>query len=383
MALSVLNNISALTAENALSNTQMSLQKTLTQLSTGLRINTGSDDPAGLSIANGITSNITALTQSEQNASNGIGLLQTADGALSQVTTLLNRAVTLATEGSTSDITASQYTALQTEFASIQAEVNQIGQATNFNGSNVFANNAPTTFTSTQGSTAAPLSGTTVMAAADKITISDASTGGTFVFAPGAASTLGALNTAIAAAVVNGTLSATVTGAFVGGQEVISETAGSGITVSASAAELGPMVPTITADTSTVYIGDGTTTGAANTNVTTTINALSSAALNLGTGVTLGNATAAQAALTAINLAITSVSAQRGAIGASVNRLTAAQGVISDQITNLQSAVNNIQNADIGATVANMTQYNVLESTGVAALQQTNQAQQTVLKLVQ
>ena len=143
------------------------------------------------------------------------------------------------------------------------------------------------------------------------------------------------------------------------------------------------MVPTITTDTSTVYIGDGTTTGAANTNVTTTINALSSAALNLGTGVTLGNATAAQAALTAINLAITSVSAQRGAIGASVNRLTAAQGVISDQITNLQSAVNNIQNADIGVTVANMTQYNVLESTGVAALQQTNQAQQTVLKLVQ
>jgi len=384
MALSVLNNISALTAENALSNTQMSLQKTLTQLSTGLRINSGSDDPAGLSIANGITSNISALTQSEQNASNGIGLLQTADGALSQVTTLLNRAVTLATEGSTSDITASQYTALQTEFASIQAEVNQIGQATNFNGSNVFANNAPTVFTSTQGSAALPLTGATVMAAGDKVTISDAGTGGTFVFtAPTGGSTLAALNTAIAGAVTNGTLSATVTGAFVGGQEVIAETAGSGLTVTASAAELGPMVPTIANDTSTVYIGDGTTTGAANTNVTTTINALSAGALNLGTGITLGNATAAQAALTAINLAITSVSAQRGAIGASVNRLTAAQGVISDQITNLQSAVNNIQNADIGVTVANMTQYNVLESTGVAALQQTNQAQQTVLKLVQ
>jgi flagellin len=384
MALSVLNNISALTAENALSNTQMSLQKTLTQLSTGLRINSGSDDPAGLSIANGITSNISALTQSEQNASNGIGLLQTADGALSQVTTLLNRAVTLATEGSTSDITASQYTALQTEFASIQAEINQIGQATNFNGSNVFANNAPTVFTSTQGSLALPLTGATVMAAGDKVTISDASTGGTFVFtAPAGGSTLAALNTAIAGAVTNGTLSATVTGAFVAGQEVISETAGSGISVTASATELGPMVPTIANDTSTVYIGDGTTTGAANTNVTTTINALSSTALNLGTTVTLGNATAAQAALTDINLAITSVSAQRGAIGASVNRLTAAQGVISDQITNLQSAVNNIQNADIGVTVANMTQYNVLESTGVAALQQTNQAQQTVLKLVQ
>jgi flagellin len=383
MALSVLNNISALTAENALGATQMSLQKTLTQLSTGLRINTGSDDPAGLSIANGITSNVSALTQSEQNASNGIGLLQTADGALSQVTTLLNRAVTLATEGSTSDITASQYTALQTEFASILSEVNQIGQATNFNGSNVFANNAPTVFTSTQGTTAAALSGTTTLAAGEKVTISDASTGGNFVFtAPVGGSTLAALNTAIAGAVTNGTLSATVTGAFVAGGEVIAETAGNGITVSTDATELGPMVPTIANNTSTVYIGDGTTTGAANTTVTTTINALSSTSLNLGTN-SLGSATAAQAALTAINLAITSVSAQRGGIGASVNRLTAAQGVISDQITNLQSAVNNIQNADIGVTVANMTQYNVLESTGVAALQQTNQAQQTVLKLVQ
>jgi flagellin len=87
--------------------------------------------------------------------------------------------------------------------------------------------------------------------------------------------------------------------------------------------------------------------------------------------------------LTAINAAITAISAQRGVIGASVNRLTAASSVMGDQVTNLQSATNSIQNADIGATVANMTQYNVLQSTGMAALQQANQAQQAVLKLVQ
>ena len=56
---------------------------------------------------------------------------------------------------------------------------------------------------------------------------------------------------------------------------------------------------------------------------------------------------------------------------------------MASQVTNLQSAVNSIQNADIGKTVANMTQYNVLQSTGMAALQQANQAQQAVLKLVQ
>ena len=133
MALSILNNISSLTAENALSNTQASLQKTLTQLSTGLKINSGSDDAAGLSIAEGMTANMAALTQSQQNASNGIGMLQTADGALSQVTSLLNRAVTLATEAASSNITGSQSTALDTEFQSILSEVNQIGQTTNFN----------------------------------------------------------------------------------------------------------------------------------------------------------------------------------------------------------------------------------------------------------
>ena len=98
MALTILNNLSAMSAENSLSATQANLQNTLTQLSTGLRVNSGSDDAAGLEIANGMKANIAALTQSAQNATNGIGMLQTADGALSQVTTLLSRAVTLATE---------------------------------------------------------------------------------------------------------------------------------------------------------------------------------------------------------------------------------------------------------------------------------------------
>ena len=91
--ISVLNSVSQLSAENALSSTQASLQKTLQQLSTGLKINSGSDDGAGLSIASALGANISALTQSSQNATNSIGFLQTADGALSQVTTLLNRAV--------------------------------------------------------------------------------------------------------------------------------------------------------------------------------------------------------------------------------------------------------------------------------------------------
>lgn len=275
MSLSILNSISSLTAENALSNTQSSLQKTFTQLSTGLKINSGADDAAGLSIANGMQANMAALTQSQQNAQNGIGLLQTADGALSQVTNLLNRAVTLATEASNGGLSSAQSTALNNEFQSIAAEIDQIGNSTNFNGSAVFQ-----------------------------------------------------------------------------------------------------------ATSSDVFISDGSTAVGPNTTISTTIGTLSSAGLGVGTE-NLGTSAGAQTALTDVMTAINTVSATRGAIGASINRLNAAAAVESNAVTNLQSAANGVENADIGKTVAAMTQYNVLQSTGMAALQQSNQAQQAVLKLLQ
>ncbi|MGD0222402.1 MAG: flagellin [Terriglobia bacterium] len=138
MALSVLNNIPSLVAQNQLQVTNNNLQNTLFQLSSGSRINSGADDPAGLSIINGLQANISALTQSSQNATDGVGQLQVADGALSQVTTLLNRAVTLATEAANGGLTSDQFAAITNEYASITSEINRIGQATNFNGTGVF-----------------------------------------------------------------------------------------------------------------------------------------------------------------------------------------------------------------------------------------------------
>jgi flagellin len=397
MALTVLNNISSLTAENALANTQASLQKTLTQLSTGLKINSGSDDAAGLSIVSGMNANISALTQSQQNASNGVGLLQTADGALSQVTTLLNRAVTLATEGSTTGITQSQSTALDTEFQSILSEINQIGQATNFNGSNVFGT-AKTVSDTVLGSVGTP--GT--MDVGSNITITDNTTGKSLTVTGGtygAASlvagstkayvatidTAANLNTAIATA-FGGNLTGTIPGAesITSGTDNFSVTSTDtkllGITSGLTDTQVQQSAGA--ANVNNVYIGDGTTAAGTNTSIQTSIQGLSAADLALSAN-NLSGTTKAQAALTAITTAINTVSAARGVIGASVNRLTAANGDMASQVTNLQSAANSIQNADIGKTVANMTQYNVLQSTGMAALQQSNQAQQAVLKLVQ
>ena len=139
MAISILNNIPSLAAQNQLSITQANLQKTLEQLSSGSRINSGADDAAGLAIADGLQANVTALTQSAMNANEGVGKLQVADGALSQVTTLLNRAVTLATESANGTVNdGSQRQALDAEFQSIKAEIDRIGTNTTYNGSAIF-----------------------------------------------------------------------------------------------------------------------------------------------------------------------------------------------------------------------------------------------------
>ena len=152
MALTILNNIAALAAENQLNITSSNLNSTLEQLSSGSRINSGADDPAGLAIANGLEANVAALTQSASNATDGVGELQVADGSLSQVTTLLDRAVTLATEAATGTVSDSQRTAIDTEYQSIKAEIDSIGSTTNYNGGQVFTNNTLNVFLS-DGST--------------------------------------------------------------------------------------------------------------------------------------------------------------------------------------------------------------------------------------
>ena len=155
MALGVLNNLSAIYAENNLNKTSSSLQTVLQQLSSGSKINSGADDAAGLSLVNGLQANSQALTQSVTNATEGIGLLEVADGALSQVTSLLNRAITLATEASNGTLNTSQAAAANQEYASLLSEINNIGSTTTYNQQQVFTGDTVAIYTgdsSTAGS---------------------------------------------------------------------------------------------------------------------------------------------------------------------------------------------------------------------------------------
>jgi flagellin len=184
----VLNNIPALQAEAALGSTQTTLNTTLQQLATGQRINSGSTDPAGLAIANGLSANIAALNQSIQNANDGTGSLQVADGALSQVTSLLNTAVTIATEAATGTVSSAQRDSLNSEYTQILSEINRIGTSTAYNGTSVFSAattsifltdaNSSSTITSTVGALSTTILGlnTTSIAGTDGSTAQTALT---------------------------------------------------------------------------------------------------------------------------------------------------------------------------------------------------------------
>jgi flagellin len=183
MSMGVLNNIAATYAANNLSNTQASLQNVLTQLSSGSRINSGADDAAGLSLANGLQANQTALTQSASNVSLGVGLLQTADGALSQVNNLLNRAVTLATEAGNGTLNSSQDAAANQEYQSILAEITNIGKATTYNGNAVFGAAGGVSIYTSDGTTTGTSTDTLSIAALSSATVGDS--GGTIAAGAG------------------------------------------------------------------------------------------------------------------------------------------------------------------------------------------------------
>jgi len=397
MPIGILNNIASLSAENQLSITNSNLQSTLYQLSSGSRINTGADDAAGLAIANGLQANVTALTQSARNANDGVGMLQVADGALAQVTTLLNRAVTLATESSTGTVSDAQRQALQSEFSQIKAEIDRIGVNTTYNGAQVFSggqtnNNQVTTAVTAPAGTASAATGNLTVKAWDATagaygavqtfdsTTTDANNG----TVGGLIENINNSGTGLFATLDN-TGNLVVTDALNRGTGAASALADGGATTlkmgTDAAAET--LASTNTSSSMSIYLSDSTVAGSSQIGVTmgsfssNNMNGISFANDNLSTQGT------AQTALTDINNAIAQVAALRGQMGASVNRLQSASTVISSQTQNLTAAMNGITAADIPSAVANLTKYSILEQTGISSLAQANQQQQLVLKLLQ
>ena len=138
---SILNNVSALGATRQLSATNLGLNKTIERLTSGKRINRASDDAAGLAISNNLGADIRIASQGRRNANDGISTLQTADGVLEEVTSLLTRAAELAqqAQGTTAGAdSGTGKTALNAEFAKIIGTISDLNTNTKFNGTAVF-----------------------------------------------------------------------------------------------------------------------------------------------------------------------------------------------------------------------------------------------------
>ncbi|MCE5312567.1 MAG: flagellin FliC [Nitrospiraceae bacterium] len=134
MALVINTNIASITAQRNLSTNASSLEKSVSRLSSGLRINTAADDAAGLSISEKLRANIRSVNQAVRNAQDGISLMQTAEGGLTEIGSILTRMRELAEQSSNGTLDSSARSALDSEFTQLISEIDRIGKTTEFNG---------------------------------------------------------------------------------------------------------------------------------------------------------------------------------------------------------------------------------------------------------
>ena len=127
MGMQINTNIAALNAHRNLSNTQNDLSKSLEKLSSGLRINRAADDAAGLSISEGLRSQVNGMNVAARNAQDGIAVIQTAEGALTEVHSILQRMRDLAVQAGNDSNNAESRTAIKTEIDGLASELNRIG----------------------------------------------------------------------------------------------------------------------------------------------------------------------------------------------------------------------------------------------------------------
>ena len=141
MALSINTNIASLNAQRNLGKTQGALNKSLQRLSSGLRINSAKDDAAGLAISNRMTSQVRGLNQAARNANDAISLAQTAEGALQESASILQRMRELAVQSANDTNTASDRKSLQAEASQLISEMDRIATTTQFNGKTLLDGN--------------------------------------------------------------------------------------------------------------------------------------------------------------------------------------------------------------------------------------------------
>src|ERR1051325_11506518 len=146
MGLRIQNNVEAFNAHRQLTGTATKAASSMEKLSSGYRINRAADDAAGLAISEKLRAQIGGLQQAQRNAQDAVSLVQTAEGAMSEVHAMLGRVRDLAVQFNNGTLSASDKSAITAEVAQLCAEISRIGSQTKFNGISLLTGNGTITF---------------------------------------------------------------------------------------------------------------------------------------------------------------------------------------------------------------------------------------------
>jgi flagellin len=380
---SIVTNVGALNAQRNLSMTGLKMGKVLEKLSSGFRINRAADDAAGLGISEKMRSQIRGSAQALRNSQDGISMIQTAEGAMDEIHSILQRARELSVQAANGSMDSAARTSIGTEMVALQSEINRIAGATQFNGQQL-------------------LNGTLV----GSLTGGSATKVGTSIAGAGGAATVAALDVSKALA---GTyaITSTATTITLNGETIALNDMAANSSQVLNWASTGITMTLVTDTAKTAAnintdIGDfgaGITVGGSGSavfqvgaNVGNTMNvAFSDVRANQATGLNLSTWVAgtavqdlasANSRITEIDAAITTLNTRRSDLGAAQNRLEHTIASLGVSVENLTAAESRIRDADVAELSSQMVSNQILSQAGTAVLSQANQASQSVLSLL-
>ena len=369
-------NTSAILTANALSKNERAMSQTMERLSTGSRINSASDDAAGLAIASKMTSQINGLNMAIRNANDGISMVQSADGALVEVSSMFQRMRELAVQSSSDTNSTTDRSALNLEFKALQSEVQRISGNTQFNGMNILDDTVGTT-----GSVAFQVGAN----ASQTITADFGNIGKD-----------GSISVSTSSTTVQGVVVGTLADGDILTFKITNTNGSTDRYIQFTVDTADAVIANGTATTSMLTASDGTNTYTlAGTSTGGTLTMTSGAATlavqeaNLSRGIS-GTAanndiltkTGASAAITAMTTAIASIDTQRATLGSYVNRLEYASDNLANVSQNASASRSRIQDADYAAETTELARTQIIQQAGTAMLSQANQQAQSVLALL-
>ena len=381
MSLRINTNTDAINSYRNLSNTQNSISKSLEKLSSGLRINRAADDAAGLSISEGLRSQIGGLKVAVRNAQDGISVAQTAEGALTEVHRMLQRMNDLSVQYANGTQNADSRKALESEFSQLSEEISRIQDQTKFNGEGLFTGTAMDFQTGYAKSDKISIS-TTALAAFATVSTGTAATTGTAGSFTTSAAPAAAANAVITGGVNGKTFSVTngTTAITTAAQAVTLLNSDAGFSEHFTAVADGAnlkITEKVASTGSITLTGLGAGVAAAGTAGTP---ATAAGALTIGAGASAVTLDIADSGT--VQKAITQISAQRSELGAIQNRFEHTINNINVTTENLSAAESRIRDADMAEEMVTFTKNNILSQAGTAMLAQANQATQSVLSLL-